>query len=131
MTRGAGQRGFDVQMAASYQVWSGLLTPVIGPLMVAIGGWLYGRTIWVPPTRLLAVIGQQQFLPLLVGMGLTWFAPVFSARLYRGLVPLGNVILLLVLVAILYKMGPALKQVNLWLAAAVLLLAIGCLLERG
>jgi len=33
-----------------------------------------------------------------------------------------------VLVAVLYKMGPALKQVNLWLAAAALLLAIGCLL---
>ena len=43
MTRSAGQRGFDVQMAASYQVWSGLLTPIIVPLLVAMGGWLYGR----------------------------------------------------------------------------------------
>jgi predicted Na+-dependent transporter len=128
MTRGAAQRGFDVQMAASYQVWSGLLTPVIVPWLVASGGWLYGRNIWVPPMKLLAVIAQQQFLPLLVGMALMWLAPAFSTRLQRGLVPIGNFIILAVLVAVLYKMGPALKQVNLWLAAAALLLAIGCLL---
>ncbi len=127
MTRGAAARGFDVQMAASYQVWSGLLTPVIVPLLVATGGWLYGREIWVPPMKLLTVIAQQQFLPLLVGMALMWLAPAFSTRLQRGLVPIGNIIILLVLVAVLYKMGPALKQVNLWLAAAALLLAIGCL----
>jgi BASS family bile acid:Na+ symporter len=127
MTRGAAQRGFDVQMAASYQVWSGLLTPLIVPLLVATGGWLYGRNIWVPPMNLLTIIAQQQFLPLLMGMGLMWVAPEFSTRLQRGLVPMGNVIILVVLVAVLYKMGPALKEVNLWLAAAALLLAIGCL----
>jgi bile acid:Na+ symporter, BASS family len=127
MTRGAAQRGFDVQMAASYQVWSGLLTPVIAPLLVAAGGWLYGRNIWVPPMKLLSIIAQQQFLPLLVGMALVWLAPAFSTRLQRALVPIGNLIILVVLVAVLYKMEPALKQVSLWLAAAALLLAIGCL----
>ena len=127
MTRGAAQRGFDVQMAASYQVWSGLLTPVIVPLLVAIGGWLYGRSIWVPPMKLLSVIAQQQFLPLLVGMALTWLAPAISSRMQRALVPIGNFLILVVLVVVLYKMGPALKQVSLWLAAAALLLAIGCL----
>ena len=127
MTRGAAQRGFDLQMAASYQVWSGLLTPVIVPLLVATGGWLYGRNIWVPPMKLLSVIAQQQFLPLLVGMALMWLAPAFSRRLQRGLVPIGNLVILVVLVAVLYKMGPALTQVSLWLAAAALLLAIGCL----
>jgi len=127
MTRGAAQRGFDVQMAASYQVWSGLLTPVIVPLLVATGGWLYGREIWVPPMKLLSVIAQQQFLPLLVGMVFVWLVPAFSRRVQRALVPIGNVIILVVLVALLYKMGPALKQVSLWLAAAALLLALGCL----
>ena len=38
-----------------------------------------------------------------------WFAPALSARVYRGLVPLGNVIILLVLVAILYKIGACLE----------------------
>ena len=129
MTRGAAQRGFDVQMAASYQVWSGLLTPIIVPLLVATGGWLYGRNIWVPPLKSLAVIAQQQFLPLLAGMALMWLAPAFSTRLQRGLVLIGNFIILAVLVAVLYKMGPALQQVSVWLAAAALLLAIGC--SRG
>lgn len=127
MTRGAAQRGFDLQMAASYQVWSGLLTPVIVPLLVATGGWLYGRNIWVSPMKLLSVIAQQQFLPLLVGMTLAWLAPAFSRRLQRGLVPIGNLVILVVLVGVLYKMGPALTQVSLWLGAAALLLAIGCL----
>ncbi len=127
MTRGAAQRGFDVQMAASYQVWSGLLTPVIVPLLVATGGWIYGREVWVPPLKLLSVIAQQQFLPLLVGMTLTWLVPAISIRLQRALVPIGNVLILVVLVAVLYKMGPALEQVSLWLAAAALLLALGCL----
>jgi BASS family bile acid:Na+ symporter len=43
MTRGAAQKGFDLQLAASYQVWGALLTPVIVPLLIALGGWLYGR----------------------------------------------------------------------------------------
>ena len=127
MTRGAAQRGFDVQMAASYQVWSGLLTPLIVPLLVAGGGWLNGRNVWVSPLKLLAVIAQQQFLPLVAGMALMWLAPRFATRLQRGLVPLGNIIILLVLAAVLYMMGPALKQVNLLVAAAALLLALGCL----
>jgi predicted Na+-dependent transporter len=76
---------------------------------------------------LLSVIAQQQFLPLLVGMVFVWLVPAFSRRVQRALVPIGNVIILVVLVALLYKMGPALKQVSLWLAAAALLLALGCL----
>jgi len=62
-----------------------------------------------------------------VGMALTWLAPAISTRLQRTLVPIGNVIILVVLVVVLYKMGPALKQVGIWLAVAALLLAIGCL----
>jgi predicted Na+-dependent transporter len=91
-------------------------------------GWLYGRDVWVPPMKLLAVIAQQQFLPLLLGMALTWLTPSISTRLQRALIPIGNVLILAVLVVVLYKMGPALKQVGIWLAVAALLLATGCLL---
>ena len=69
--------------------------------------------IWVPPMKLLSVIAQQQFLPLLVGMALTWLAPAISSRMQRALVPIGNILILVVLVAVLYKMGPALEQVDL------------------
>lgn len=128
MTRGAAKKGFDMQIAASYQVWGALLTPVIVPLLIAGGGWLYGREIWVPPMKLLAVIVQQQFLPLLAGMTLMWLAPRFSTRVQRVLNLVGNALLLIVLAALLYKMGPALWKAGPWTALAALLLAAGCLL---
>ena len=53
------------------------------PVADCAGGWLYGRDIWVPPMKLLAVIAEQQFVPLLVGMALMWLAPAFSARVQR------------------------------------------------
>ena len=128
MTRGVAKKGFDMQIAASYQVWGALLTPVLVPLLIAAGGWLYGRDIWVPPMKLLAVIAQQQFVPLLVGMALMWLAPAFSARIQRVLNLVGNVLLLVMIVAVLYKMGPALMKASPWVALAAPLLAAGCLL---
>ncbi len=128
MTRGAAKRGFDMQMAASYQVWGALLTPFIVPLLIAAGGWLYGRDIWVPPMKLLAVIAKQQFVPLLAGMALVWLAPAFSTRVQRLLTTVGNALLLIVIVALLYKMGLALQKVSPWVVLAAMLLAVGCLL---
>jgi len=34
MTRGVAKKGFDMQIAASYQVWGALLTPLMIPLLV-------------------------------------------------------------------------------------------------
>jgi predicted Na+-dependent transporter len=127
MTRGAAQKGFDMQLAASYQVWGALLTPVIVPLLIAAGGWLYGRDIWVPPTKLLAVIAEQQFMPLIVGMTLMWLAPAFSKYAQRILNIVGNTLLLVVLVVLLYKIGVALWKESPWVVPAALLLAAGCL----
>ena len=110
MTRGAAQKGFDLQLAASYQVWGALLTPVIVPLLIAAGGWLYGRDIWVPPMKLLAVIAEQQFVPLIVGMTLMWLAPAFSTHAQRILNIIGNTLLLVVLVGLLYKIGRRLVE---------------------
>jgi hypothetical protein len=56
MTRGVAKKGFDMQIAASYQVWGALFTPVFIPLLVAFGGWVYGRDIWVPPMKLVAMV---------------------------------------------------------------------------
>jgi len=129
MTRGAVQKGFDMQLAASYQVWGALLTPVIVPLLIAAGGWLYGRDIWVPPMKLLAVIAEQQFVPLIVGMTLMWLAPAFSTHAQRILNVVGNMLLLVVLVGLLYKIGLTLVKESPWVVVAALLLAAGCLLE--
>ena len=127
MTRGVAKRGFDMQMAASYQVWGALMIPIMIPLLVAAAGWFYGREIWIPPMQLLAVIGKQQFAPLLTGAVLMHLAPGFSTKVRHALNLLGNVVLTAALIALLFKMGPALKAVSPWVAIAAILLAVGCM----
>lgn len=128
MTRGVAKKGFDIHVAASYQVWGALLAPLMIPLLVAAGAWLYGRNIWVPPMKLLWVIARQQFLPLLAGMALMRLFPAFSTRVRPVLNLTGNIALTTALVAILFKLGPALLQMSPWVGVAALLLAAGCLL---
>ena len=127
MTRGVAKKGFDMQMAASYQVWGALMIPIMIPLLVAAGGKLYDRDIWIPPLTLLAVVAKQQFLPLLAGMALMHFAPVFSAKVRRVFNLLGNILLTVALIALLWKLGPTLQQTSPWVFAAALLMALGCL----
>lgn len=127
MTRNIARRGFDTHMAAGYQVWGALMAPLMIPLLVGGAGWLYGREIWIPPGEVLAVVAEQQFLPLLAGMALMHFAPAFSTKARRVLNIAGNVTLTVVMIALLIKMGPALQAVSPWLALAVLTLAAGCL----
>lgn len=129
MTRGVAKKGFDMQIAASYQVWGALLTPIMVPLLLAGGGALYGRDIWVPPLTLLGVIAKQQFLPLVGGMLLVRVLPAFSGRIQRGLNLVGNALLTLALIGLLYKMGPALAKVSPLVALAAVALAAACLLS--
>lgn len=127
MTRNVAKRGFDLQLAASYQVWGALLAPIVIPLLVAGAASLYGRDIWISPLEVLVVVAKQQFAPLLVGMALMHFAPGFSAKLRQPLNVVGNVVLTVALIALLWKLGPALATVSPWLAVAVLTLAAGCI----
>src|SRR5215469_11880579 len=53
LTRNLARRGFDMHLAASYQVWSGVMTPVMIPAMFFLAAKLYDRSIWIPP-RILA-----------------------------------------------------------------------------
>ena len=88
LTRNLARKGFNSHMAASYQVWAALMIPVMIPVLVAIGGKLYGRDIWIPPLALLRQIVLKQFLPLSLGMLITWFAPGRSRLLQlRKLLP--------------------------------------------
>jgi BASS family bile acid:Na+ symporter len=127
MTRGVAKRGFDMQLAASYQVWGAFLTPIMIPLLVGTAGWLYGQSIWVSPLTVLLVIAKQQFIPLLIGMVLMSVAPAFSKKVRRALNVIGNALLMLALIVLLVKMGPALKEVSPWVAIAAVLLAAGCI----
>jgi len=127
MTRVVAKRGFDMELAASYQLWGAFLTPIMIPLLVGVAGWLYGRNIWVSPLKVLAVLAQQQFVPLLIGVALMYFAPAFSTKMRSPLNVIGNALLMVTLIVLLVKMGPALTEVSPWVVIAVLLLAVGCI----
>jgi len=125
LTRNLARKGFDMHMAASYQVWAALMVPVMIPLIVAAAGKLYSRNIWIPPAALLWEIGRKQFLPLSIGMVTVWFAPAITPKVQPALNVLGNVVLTLIMALMLFKMGPALKAITPLVPLAALLIAVG------
>ena len=128
LTRNLARKGFDMHMAASYQVWAALMIPIMIPVLVFVAGKLYGRTIWIPPRLLFVQILQKQFLPLAVGMVIAWLAPRPSERLQPTLNVLGNFLFLLLVVVVLIMTGSALKSVTPLVPLATALLAIGSIL---
>ena len=129
MTRNIAKRGFDMHLAAGYQLWGALLTPVLIPLIVFTAGKLYDRTIWIPPRVLLLDIAEKQFLPVLVGMVVAHYWPVVAAKLQPFMTMIGNVVLTVAIVAFLFKLGPTvLKSLTIWLPVSALVLAIGSVL---
>ncbi|HLN97362.1 MAG TPA: hypothetical protein VK208_02670 [Pyrinomonadaceae bacterium] len=106
LTRNLARKGFDMHMAASYQVWAALMVPVMMPILVASAAKLYGRDIWIPPAVLLKQIALKQFLPLSVGMVIAWFAPRRLQRVQPVLNVLGNILFTSMIVVVLFKMGP-------------------------
>jgi predicted Na+-dependent transporter len=125
LTRNMMRKGFSMHLAASYQLWAALMVPIMIPIVVAAAAKLYNRDVWIPPHELMAQIIEKQFFPLLVGMAAAWIAPKLAPRIQPGLNVLGNVLLTVALIAILFKMGPALKEVGWDVPAAALLLAVG------
>jgi len=124
LTRNLARRGFDMHLAASYQVWSGIMTPIMIPVMLWAAAKLYNRDIWIPPRVVLAQIVEKEFLPLLVGVALMYFAPAFSKKTQRGMNVLGNVILTVVFVLLLWKMRSELERVTPLIVLATFLLLV-------
>jgi BASS family bile acid:Na+ symporter len=124
LTRNLARRGFDMHLAASYQVWSGAMTPLMIPVMLFAAAKLYDRTIWIPPRILLLQIIEKQFLPLAVGMLLMHLAPRFSQKAQRGMNMVGNLVLTLVFILLLWKMGPQLKTTTPRIVLATFLLLV-------
>jgi hypothetical protein len=79
MTRNAAKRGFDMQMAASYQVWSALLVPIMIPLLVGGAALLYQRDIWISPLEVLMARRAETIRPA-TGRGC---ADAFRTRLFH------------------------------------------------
>jgi len=125
LTRNMARRGFDLHVAASYQLWAGLMVPVMIPPVVAVAGKLYGHQIWIPPIVLLGQIVEKQFLPLGVGILIAWYAPKIGEWCGPTLNTVGNVLLGVMMAAVLFKMGPELKLITPWVPVAVVLLAVG------
>ena len=126
MTRNIAKKGFDMQLAAGYQLWGGLLTPIMLPIMVGLAGLLYGLSIWIPPSDMLVQIAEKQFVPLLVGIALARFLPAFSAKAQPWMNRVGNAVLTLGIIAMLWVMRETLKGLlTWWLPLGALLLALG------
>ena len=124
LTRNLARKGFELHLAASYQIWAALMIPVMIPVLVALAGQLYGRDIWIPPTVLARQIVLKQLLPFAAGIGITWAIPA-SKRLVPALSLLGNLILAVAIPLAIFKMGHELLNISPLVPVAVVLLAAG------
>jgi len=117
-------KGFDVQLAADYQVSVALLTPIMIPLLVSVVAKFYDRDIWIPPDVLLKQVAEKQFLPLIVGMVFVYFAPEIAAKITPIFNSVGNVILYVFMALMLFKMRSQLASITPWVIVAALILAV-------
>jgi predicted Na+-dependent transporter len=129
LTRNLARKGFDMHLAATYQVWAAMMIPVMIPILVYCGGKLYSRDIWISPLELIQQIAEKQFLPLALGMLIARAAPKLARKFQPSLNMLGNIALTLVLALVLFKLGPALKAITPMLPIVCLLLALGSILS--
>jgi predicted Na+-dependent transporter len=125
LTRNMARKGFDMHMAASYQLWAALMVPVMIPLLVAAAGKLYDRDIWISPVVLLWEIAEKQFLPLTIGMITAWVVPTVVKRAQPLLNVTGNVVLVVMIVLMLIKTGSTLKALSPMVPLVALLIAVG------
>ena len=127
LTRNLARKGFDMHLAATYQLWAALMIPIMIPLIVFVAGRFYDRTIWIPPRVLLWQIAEKQLIPLAAGMVFARLLPQVAKKIQAPLNVLGNVLLTVFLVLILWKLEPELKQITPMLPVVALLLALGCM----
>ena len=98
LTRNLAKRGFDMHRAASYQVWSAMMVPLMIPLVVFIAGKFYSKTLWISPLSLIDEIILKQFLPLAIGAFLARLSPRIAAKFQPLMNVFGNLFLLIVVV---------------------------------
>ena len=61
-------------------------------------------------------------------MALAYLLPVISAKAQPIMTMVGNIVVTLAIIGFLFKLGPALKEITLWLPMAALVLAVGSVL---
>lgn len=125
LMRNVSRKGFDMHMAASYQLWAALTALIMIPVLTAVAGAIYDRDVWIPPSALLPQIITRQFVPIACGMLLVAFLPKVSERLEPVIVKTGNLMLLVCFVVLLFVLGKALMHTTPLAPVAALLLAMG------
>jgi predicted Na+-dependent transporter len=94
------------------------------PIVVYVAARLYDRQVWISPLVLIKNIAENQFVPLLIGLALMHFVPVFSSRIQPAITVIGNALLLVMIVAVLWVMRGDLAAITGHLIVASVLLAI-------
>ncbi len=125
LMRNVSHKGFDLHMAASYQLWAALMALIMIPALTAVAGAIYDRDVWIPPSALLPQIITRQFLPIACGMLLVALLPKVSERLEPVVIKVGNFMLLICFVILLFVLGKALMQTTSLVPVAAFLLAVG------
>ena len=131
MRRARGAGG-DHQLAALLQEGAALLAIITVPVMALLFRWSFGLDGWeVRPIDVALQVGQVQILPLLLGLVLRRWRPRLADRLRTPLERLANGLLILLVVALLLKLGPSLWTFlsgNLVALIAMVLMAMASLL---
>jgi len=127
LTRNLARKGFDMHLAATYQVWAALMIPVMIPILVGAAAMIYDREVWISPSLLLWQVASKQFLPLGLGMVIANIAPIWSKKYQPVINTAGNITLTMILGLALFKLGPALKEITPMLPIVAVLLALGCM----
>jgi len=127
LTRNVSKKGFDMHIAASYQLWAALAILVMVPLLTATAGSIYDRDVWIPPRALLPQVITRQLLPIAIGWLLAALLPGLSRRLQPVVIKVGNLMLILTIAILLYFLGEEILQTTPMVPVAALLLAVGCM----
>jgi BASS family bile acid:Na+ symporter len=107
--RKAGASGGDRQLAALLQVSAALAAIVTIPLLALLFRHTFHQEGWlIRPLDVAWQVGQAQVLPLLLGVLLRQRLPRLAERIERPLEKLANTLLVLLLLMVLLKAGPAL-----------------------
>lgn len=109
LLRKAGKQGGDRSLAALLQVGAALVAILSIPLLALLITRIFGVSGWAIEMRHVAgQVALAQLLPLLLGLLLRRFAPLWANRLEVPLDRLANVLLLLLVFVVLAKTAPLL-----------------------
>ena len=138
--RKAAKAGGDRQLAAVLQVCSALTAVISVPLLAGLFRSLFAIEGWqIDPADVAIQVLTAQVLPLLIGIAIRVYKPIFASRIEKNLERLANFLLALLLVVLLVKIGPDLPafiatnltSLVLMVVLVALSLAIGYGLATG